>query len=783
MTAGGDSLVAHPRGCRPRGGSYAGVPGRRCSDSNLRAAERVAQSLRRRTCVAWDRVTHSKRRRTGTAQDRVTLARLARQSVGVLKRPPTGAIPDAPGSYQFLDEDGRVLYVGKAKSLRSRLSSYFADPATLPARTAQMLASAASVQWIQVATEVDAVMLECSLIKQHRPRYNVRLVDDKSYPWVALSVSDAWPRVAVVRGRRRPGVRYFGPYAQAWAIRDTVDLLVRCFKVRTCSDTKLERHRRLGSPCLLAHIDRCSAPCVGWVEPEEYARYVADLSSFLSGDIEDVVERIEAEMRDAARSLDFEHAARLRDQLASVHKAMERQQVVSSRREDVDVVGIAEDELVGTVSVLHVRRGRVVGRRSIVVEKIEDLDAAGLVERAIEEMYANVPSRAKSTPPDRIARPHGARSGPGHPSVRTANTRPVDEDWSSGAGDPLRTRGAVLDSFGVPRRLVLPVLPDEAELYRELLALKRAGPVELLIPRRGARRELLDVAMTNAAEELSRQRLRRVADHDSRTRALHALEQHLGLPEAPLRIECYDMSHLQGSDYVGSMVVLEDGLARPSEYRRFKIRTVPRNDDYAAMEEVLTRRLTSLLEERAKRASGEARRRSFAYPPQLILLDGGKGQLAVGMRVLDRLGLSAEISLAALAKSFEEVFVPGRPDPVSIPRGSEALYLLQQVRDEAHRFAIAYHRSLRSRRVRKSALEAVPGLGPRRRSRLVKELGGVGKLKQASIEDLLAIPWLPERVARSTYEALHPGTGPPGMARNGPSSRLEQAPHASRAAD
>ena len=691
----------------------------------------------------------------------------------MLERPQTASIPDAPGSYQFLDADGRVLYVGKAKSLRSRLNSYFADPATLAPRTAQMLSSAHSVQWTQVASEVDAVMLECSLIKEHRPRYNVRLVDDKSYPWVALTVRDEWPRVAVVRGRRRSGVRYFGPYSQASAIRDTVDLLVRCFPLRTCSDSKLERHRRLGSPCLLAHIERCAAPCVGAVAPERYAGLVENFAAFLGGETEAVVARIREEMREAAGSLEFERAARLRDQLESVSQAMERQQVVSDRHDDIDVIGVAEDELLASVAVLHIRHGRIVGRRGMLVEKEEDIDAAGLVAKAIEELYASSPR---------------ARLGVG----RRPAGRPATDSWVSGSGNPAAGRSAPPRELDVPRRVVVCAMPEEEDLYRELLRARRGGPVDLVVPLRGAGRKMLELTTINAREDLARQRLRRSADHDSRSRALHALQEHLGLDRAPLRIECYDMSHLQGSDYVGSMVVFEDGLARPSEYRRFKVRGVPGNDDYAAMEEVLTRRLTAFLDARA--AQGDtpgsdgaardgavrdgavrdgaardgapaaeggpvpARRRSFAYPPQLLLLDGGKGQLGVGVRVLERLGLTEEIPVASLAKTFEEVFVPGRSEPVRVPRGSEALFLLQQARDEAHRFAISYHRTLRSKRLRASELDGVVGLGAKRKARLLRELGSVARLEETSLDDLLAIGWLPEAVARALYAKLHPGS-------------------------
>jgi excinuclease ABC subunit C len=671
-------------------------------------------------------------------------------------RPSPGTIPDAPGSYQFLDASGRVLYVGKAKSLRSRLSNYFADPATLPARTAQMVSQADHVEWIQVGNEVEAILLEYTLIKQHRPRFNIRLNDDKSYPSMAVTLADEWPRAAVVRGRRRPEVRYFGPYAHVGAIRDTLDLLLRTFQVRTCSDRKLDRHTKLGKPCLLFHIERCSGPCIGAVDHDRYDTMVADLMAFLAGDTDDVERRLGAEMQQAADELDFERAARLRDRLATLRMACERQQVVTERPEDLDVVGIDEDALEAAVCVFHVRRGRIVGRRAFVVDKVEDLTRPQLLGRVLEELYGDAEPLAPA--PRQVARVRGGDSS----------------GWTSGAGDPRSWGTEGTAAPGVPRQVLVPDLPETPEVYEQFLAERRGAPVALRVPQRGGKRTLLQTVTRNAGEELARHRLRRASDHDSRARALESLREVLGLAQAPLRIECYDMSHLQGTDYVGSMVVLEDGLPRKSEYRRFRIRDVPGNDDYAAMGEVLTRRLSALLEARAATGGedadgGRARARRFAYPPQLLLLDGGKGQLGVGVRVLERLGLDDEIPVAALAKSFEEVFVPGRSEPVPIPRGSDALFLLQRVRDEAHRFAISYHRDLRGRRMTRSALEGVPGLGPARRTRLLRHFGSLRAVRGAELEELRALPWLPDGVAGAVYAHLHslpprapiPGSLPP----------------------
>ncbi len=659
----------------------------------------------------------------------------------VRERPQPSEIPDSPGSYQFLDAEGRVLYVGKAKSLRSRLSSYFADPATLTARTAQLVAAAERVEWMQVGNEVEAILLEYALIKRHRPRFNIRLMDDKSYPYLAVTLLDEWPRAAVVRGRRRRGIRYFGPYAHVGALRDTLDLLLRTFGVRSCSNRKFERHQKLEKPCLLYHIERCSGPCIEAVEHEDYERLTQDLMAFFAGATDEVQTRLRSEMQEASEALDFERAARRRDQLATLHMALERQQVVTEGPEDLDVVGVEDDPLEAAVCVFHVRRGRIVGRRAFVVDKVEELSRPQLVGRILEQLYAD--------------------AEPERPESRRRARRGIDsEGWTSGAGDPATWGAGDLAVSGVPRLVLVPELPEDADAYGTFLSERRGGPVVLRAPRRGAKRALMQTVARNAAEDLAQHRLRRASDYDSRARAIESLRVALGMREAPLRIECYDMSHLQGTDYVGSMVVLEDGLARKSEYRHFRIRDVPGNDDYAAMEEVLTRRLGALVEERTKPPARTARR--FAYPPQLLLLDGGKGQLSVGVRVLERLGLEGQVAVAALAKQFEEVFVPGRGEALEIPRGSEALFLLQRVRDEAHRFAISYHRRLRGKHMSATALEGVAGLGPARRARLLREMRSVRALRQASYEDLESLGWLPERVAAAVYEHLHRVPAPPG---------------------
>ena len=619
-------------------------------------------------------------------------------------RPATGTIPEGPGSYQFKDVDGRVIYVGKAASLRSRLSNYFADPATLHPRTAQMVATAETVEWIQVRNEVEALMLEYSLIKQHQPRFNIRLRDDKSYPFLAVTLDDAWPRALVMRGSKRKGVRYFGPYAHAYAIRETLDLLLRTFPIRTCSPGKFNQHERLGRPCLLFHIEKCAGPCVGEIDKVAYDGLVSELIEFLDGGTDEIVERLGNQMRAAAKELEFERAARLRDRLAAVQRAIEKQQMVGDRTEDVDVIGLVDDDLEAAVQVFYVRRGRVVGRKGFILDKVEDLTSAGLIARILEALYGDVP--------------------------------------------PL----------GVPKQVLVPDLPEAQVVYEEWLSVQRQSRVQIRVPQRGDKRDLHETVTRNAKEEFTRHKLRRASDHNTRARALNELQDLLGLPEAPLRIECYDMAHLHGTDYVGSMVVLEDGLPKKSEYRRFKIKTVAGNDDFAAMEEVLTRRLQAYLDERDRPITERGERPGkFAYPPQLLLVDGGKGQLGVAERVVRALGLEDEIPIASLAKRFEEVYIPGRSDPVEVPRQSEALFMLQRIRDEAHRFANTFHGELRGKRMTKSVLDDIPGLGDTRRKRLIKEVGGVKAVKALERDAFRTLTWLPAPVADAIWAKLHPG--------------------------
>jgi len=603
-------------------------------------------------------------------------------------RPAPSEIPDRPGAYLFRDRHGAVLYVGKAKSLRRRMPSYFARD--LPPRTQAMVDAADSVEWIVTDGEVAALMMEYNLIKEHRPRFNIRLRDDKSYPYLAITRGEEWPRAVVMRGRRRRDTQYFGPYANAYAIRQTLDLLLRTFPVRTCSEARFRRCRAEGRPCLLFHIERCSGPCVGEVTAAEYAAHVEGLAAFLGGDSEAVLGRLQAEMAAAAEAMEYERAARLRDQAAAVEKALARQEVATLRPEDFDLLAIEEDDLEAALVVLTVRRGRVTGRLAAVVDKVEETDPPGLVGRLLAEVYGEDPP---------------------------------------------------------PRLVLVPVLPDDAAVWEEWLTTRRGGRVELRVPQRGAKRRLLATAGTNAAEVFARHRLQRHGDHNARARALRSLEEALDLPGPPLRIECYDVSTIQGRDTVGSMVVMEDGLPRRDQYRRFRVRGTAGPDDFAAIEEVVRRRLTAYLKEREQPVEERGR---FAYPPSLLLVDGGAGQVSRAARVVADLGL--DIPVAGLAKRMEEVYLPGRAEPRRLPRTAEALYLLQQVRDEAHRFAVGYHRTLRGKRMVDSALDGVPGVGPARRRALLRRFGSLAGMREAGVEELSRV--VPAAVAAAVHAAL-----------------------------
>ena len=617
-------------------------------------------------------------------------------------RRPDGNIPVTPGSYQFRDAQGRVIYVGKAINLRSRVSSYFADPATLHPRTASMMSFADKVEWIEVRNEVEALLLEYALIKEHKPRFNIRLQDDKSFPFMAITTDEEWPRAMMFRGKRRKGVRYFGPYVHPGAIRDTLELLLRTFPVRTCATSKFKQHERLGRPCLLYHIEKCSGPCVGEVSAADYKVHVDGLMKFLDGDNTEIVATMEKQMIAASEATDFERAAKIRDRLTAIHQVLEKQQMVGVQEDDIDVIGIAQDEITAAVQIFFVRKGRVIGRNGFVLDKVEDVSPELLVDRILENVYGDEPA------------------------------------------------------LGIPKQVLVPVLPESHEAVEKWLSDVRTTQVSVRVPMRGDKRELQETVTINASRELARHRLKRSADQHSRTMALNDLQQLLKLPHFPLRIECYDMAHLHGTDYVGSMVVLEDGLPAKTEYRRFKIKDVPGNDDYAAMREVLMRRLSAYKKERdlpiSERGSKPGK---FAYPPQLILVDGGKGQLGVAIDVVKELGLENEIPVASLAKRLEEVFVPNSSMPIDVPRGSEALFMLQVIRDEAHRFANTFHRQLRGKRMKVSGLDGIAGLGAARKEKLMQVFGSMKSLREASADEILTQSGLPQVVSQAVFNALH----------------------------
>ncbi|EYR64028.1 excinuclease ABC subunit C [Actinotalea ferrariae CF5-4] len=666
-------------------------------------------------------------------------------------RPRPGQVPDSPGVYRFKDEHGRVVYVGKAKSLRSRLASYFQDLSALHPRTRQMVTTAASVEWTVVGTEVEALALEYSWIKEFDPRFNVKYRDDKSYPYLAVTLGEAFPRVQVMRGRKRPGTRYFGPYAHAWAIRETVDLLLRVFPVRTCSAGVFRRAQQTGRPCLLGYIDKCAAPCVGRVTEEEHRGLAEDFCDFMAGETARFTRRLTAQMRAAAAELDYERAARLRDDIGALDRATEKNAVVLADGTDADVFALVGDELEAAVQVFHVRDGRIRGQRGWIVEKVEDVTDGELVEHLLQQVYGD----------------DGGWSAP--------------ERDSGGARRPEQVRVA---ESAVPREVLVPVLPPDVDQVTAWLSALRGSRVAVRVPQRGDKRDLAETVRRNAEQALVLHRTRRAGDLTTRSQALKELQDALDLPTAPLRIECYDISTTQGTHQVGSMVVFEDGLARRSEYRHFVVRGPDgegARDDTAAMHEVITRRFRRYLQEQedgddlalgesdddvqthpspgSREVSPEARRPGrFAYPPHLVVVDGGPPQVAAAARALAELGID-DVALCGLAKRLEEVWLPGEDYPVILQRSSEGLYLLQRVRDEAHRFAIRHHRSRRSKSMTVSALDGVPGLGPARSAALLKHFGSVKRLRAASVEEIAAVRGMGARTAQAVVDALAPTEG------------------------
>lgn len=641
-------------------------------------------------------------------------------------RPVPGQIPDSPGVYRFRDEHRRVIYVGKAKSLRQRLANYFQDLANLHPRTRTMVTTAASVEWTVVSTEVEALQLEYSWIKEYDPRFNVKYRDDKSYPYLAVTMNEEFPRVQVMRGHKKKGVRYFGPYGHAWAIRDTVDLLLRVFPVRTCSAGVFKNAARTGRPCLLGYIGKCSAPCVGRVSADEHRELAEEFSDFMAGRTGTYLRRLEKRMTEAAEEMEYERAARLRDDIEALKKAMEKNAVVLADATDADLIAVAEDELEAAVQIFHVRGGRVRGQRGWVTDKVEEITTGALVEHALQQLY-------------------GEETG---------------------------------DS--VPKEVLVPALPDPLEPVQEWLTGRRGSNVSLRIPQRGDKKALMETVARNAQQALVLHKTKRASDLTTRSRALEEIAEALDLDSAPLRIECYDISHLQGDDVVASMVVFEDGLQRKSEYRRFQIKGFEGQDDVRSMHEVITRRFKRYIAEKEKTgewvedgsgsgspdpqddfrdASGNTltedngRPKKFAYPPQLVVVDGGRPQVAAAKKALDELGID-DVAVCGLAKRLEEVWLPDEEDPVVLPRTSEGLYLLQRVRDEAHRFAITYQRTKRAKRFRSSPLDDVPGLGDTRKQALLKHFGSLKKLRSATIDQICEVPGIGRKTAETIAVAL-----------------------------
>ncbi|WP_104061424.1 excinuclease ABC subunit UvrC [Arthrobacter sp. 4R501] len=622
-------------------------------------------------------------------------------------RPQTGEIPTNPGVYRFRDPHGRVIYVGKAKSLRSRLNSYFANPAGLLPKTHAMVHTASSVEWTVVGSELESLQLEYTWIKEYKPRFNVVFRDDKTYPYLALTMSEKLPRVQVMRGDRRKGTRYFGPYT-AGAIRETMDTLLRVFPVRSCSAGVLKRAQASGRPCLLGYIDKCSAPCVGRVTPEEHRALAEDFCAFMGGEAKRFITKLEKEMADAVGTLDYERAARLRDDIAALRKVFERNAVVLADDTDADVFALHEDELEAAVQVFHVRGGRIRGQRGWVVEKVEDATTPDLVEHLLQQVY----------------------------------------------GDDGDSHGRL------PREVLVPVEPSNAAELTEWLGGLRGAKVDVRVPQRGDKAALMSTVRENAEHALKLHKTRRAGDLTVRSQALQELQEALDLPVALLRIECFDVSHVQGTNVVASMVVVEDGLPKKSEYRKFSVTGPAAADDTAAMHDVLTRRFRHYLQDKSAQVEASALpghqaaleaaadaavldtttaapRAKFAYPPNLVVVDGGKPQVNAAARALADLGIE-DVYVVGLAKRLEEVWLPDSDFPVILPRTSQGLYLLQRIRDEAHRFAITFHRQKRGKAMTVSALDGVPGLGESKRKALLTHFGSVKGVKAATAAELTA---------------------------------------------
>ena len=682
-------------------------------------------------------------------------------------RPATGTIPTDPGVYKFRDANGRVVYVGKAKNLRSRLNNYFQPPEHLHPRTRQMVFTAASVEWTVVSSEVEALQLEYTWIKKFDPWFNVMYRDDKTYPMLAVSVRERFPRAFFYRGPKRKGVRYFGPYSHAWAVRETLDLLTRVFPIRTCSNGVYNRHESLGRPCLLGYIDKCAAPCIGRVDEEEYAAIVAGFLGFMSGNTDSLVRGMTKQMEEAAENLEFEKAARLRDDLGAVNKVMERQTVVLSQDTDADIIAFDTDELEAAVQIFNVRGGRIRAQRGWVVEKTGDEPGSterledGDTDPALPVLMQNFLVQYYS---DAVERQRQELAEDRKREEEKIRRRGVDqESWTS-----------IRAPQPVPREILVAEMPDELAEVTELLEGLRSAQVDIRVPQRGDKAALMETVHKNAVEALHQHKLKRVGDLTARSQALQDIQDALGMQEAPLRMECTDISHIQGTDVVASLVVFEDGLPKKQDYRRYRIKEAAgdgHSNDVGSIAEVTHRRFKRYNEDKLAHPDEESaalmfaeeavevettNNKRFAYPPQLFIVDGGKPQVDAAQAVFDELGV-VDVQLIGLAKRLEEIWVPDDDEPVILPRNSEGMYLLQQIRDEAHRFAITYHRQQRSKRMRASALDSIPGLGPARRTELVKHFGSVKKIKAATVEEIQEVDGVGPKLAATIYAHLHDG--------------------------
>lgn len=657
-------------------------------------------------------------------------------------RPKTSEIPTDPGVYRFRDEQGAVIYVGKAKNLRARLTNYFQDLANLHPRTQKMVTTAASVQWTVVRNEIEALTLEFTWIKEFNPRFNVMFKDDKSYPYLAVSMGERFPRVQVTREARRKDTRYFGPYTKVWAIRDTIELLIRVFPVRTCSAGVFRRAQAQGRPCLLGYIDKCSAPCVGRISQAKHRALAQSMCDFLEGKASPILRQVESEMRQASAELDFETAAKKRDDLRALETVLERNTMVLNDGTDADIFALVSDELDAAVHVFHVRGGRIRGTRGWVVSRDDDASEAELMARLFEQVYSELPDISQG------------RKG----RIEQAQAVSVD--------DVIHT-----PTRAVPREILVSVMPTEGGTIAQWLTEKRGVAVDIHVPKRGPKAQLMETVKENAKQALILHKTRRSGDLAQRGQALDELAEYLDLPASPLRIECYDISHTQGQLQVGSMVVFEDGVPRKDAYRHFNIHGENGEgtpDDTSAMDEVLRRRFRRLLaEENGEDGEDEegiafesgpvdanGRPRRFSYRPDLVVVDGGLPQVNAARDALDSMGI--DIPLIGLAKRLEEVWIPGEEFPLIFPRTSAALYMLQYLRDESHRFAITAHRKRRTKNQQRSVLDGIAGVGPSRQKALLRHFGSVKKIRESTPEQIAEVNGIGPSLGTVIWQALNP---------------------------